>query len=108
MLEVLKLSHYTLIGHIPSGNQFNTFNNDLYTENLGLCGLPLSRTCNNHEAKQPPPILQQDENLEHENGFNWQAVSIGYACGTIFGIFMGYLMFEIEKPKWLVRMVKLV
>ncbi|XP_050279537.1 receptor-like protein 9DC3 isoform X4 [Quercus robur] len=107
-LEVLKLSHNQLTGHIPSGNQFNTFNNDSYTENLGLCGFPLSRTCDNHEAKQPPPpTLQQDENLEHENGFGWQAVSIGYACGTIFGTFVGYLMFKIGKPKCLVRMVKL-
>ncbi|KAM3684374.1 hypothetical protein ACJW31_11G038900 [Castanea mollissima] len=107
-LEVLNLSHNQLTGHIPSGNQFYTFNNDSYTNNSGLCGFPLSRTCDNHEAKQPPPpALQQDENLEHENGFGWQAVSIGYACGTIFGIFMGYLMFKIGKPKCLVRMVKL-
>ena len=107
-LEVLKLSHNQLKGRIPSGNQFNTFTNDSYTENLGLCGFPLSRTCDNHKAKQPPPpTLQQDENLEHENGFCWQAVSIGYACGTIFGMFMGYLMFKIGKPKCLVRMVKL-
>ncbi|KAK4594452.1 hypothetical protein RGQ29_018224 [Quercus rubra] len=107
-LAVLNLSHNQLTGHIPSGNQFNTFNNDSYIENLGLCGFPLSKTCDNHEAKQPPPpTLQQDENLEHENGFRWQAVSIGYACGTIFGMFMGYLMFKIGKPKCLVRMVKL-
>ncbi|XP_050279518.1 receptor-like protein 19 isoform X1 [Quercus robur] len=107
-LEVLKLSHNQLTGHIPSGTQFNTFNNDSYTENLGLCGFPLSRTCDNHEAKQPPPsTLQQDENLEHENGFGWQAVAIGYACGTIFGMLMGYLMFKNGKPKCLVRMVKL-
>ncbi|KAK4594449.1 hypothetical protein RGQ29_018221 [Quercus rubra] len=107
-LAVLKLSHNQLTGHIPSGTQFNTFNNDSYTENLGLCGFPLSRTCENHKAKQPPPsTLQQDENLEHENGFGWQAVSIGYACGTIFGMLMGYLIFKIGKPKCLVRMVKL-
>ncbi|XP_050279539.1 receptor-like protein 33 [Quercus robur] len=107
-LEVLKLSHNQLTGPIPSGNQFNTFNNDSYTENLGLCGFPLSKTCDNHKAKQqPPPTLQQDKNLEHENGFRWQAVSIGYACGAIFGMFMGYLMFKIGKPKCLVRMVKL-
>nr|XP_023880672.1 receptor-like protein 9DC3 [Quercus suber] len=107
-LEVLKLSHNQLTGHIPSGTQFNTFNNDSYTENLGLCGFPLSRTCDNDKAKQPPPsTLQQDENLEHENGFGWQAVSTGYACGTIFGMLMGYLMFKIGKPKCLVRMVKL-
>ena len=107
-LEVLKLSHNQLIGHIPTGKQFNTFNNDSYIENLGLCGFPLSRTCNNHESKQPPPsTLQEEDNLEPENGFGWQAVLIGYGCGVIFGTLMGYLMFKIGKPKWIVRMVKL-
>ena len=107
-LEVLKLSHNQLIGHIPTGKQFNTFNNDSYIENLGLCGFPLSRTCNNHESKQPPPsTLQEEDNLKPENGFGWQAVSIGYGCGVIFGTLMGYIMFKIGKPKWIVRVVKL-
>ena len=107
-LEVLKLSHNQLIGHIPSGKQFNTFDKDSYAKNLGLCGFPLSRMCNNPEAKKPPPLtLQQEDNLEIENGFGWQAVSMGYGCGVIFGMLMGYLMFKIGKPKWIVRMVKL-
>jgi hypothetical protein len=107
-LEVLNLSQNQLTGHIPTGKQFNTFENDSYTENLGLCGNPLLRTCNNHEAKQPPlSTLQQEDNLEPNNGFGWKVVSIGYGCGTIFGMFMRYIMFKIEKPKWLVRMVKL-
>jgi Leucine-rich repeat (LRR) protein len=107
-LEVLNLSQNQLTGHIPTGKQFNTFEDDSYTGNLGLCGYPLSRTCNNHEAKQPPlSTLQQEDNLEPNNGFGWKAVSIGYGCGAIFGMFMGYIMFKIGKPKWLVRMVKL-
>ncbi|KAK9999560.1 hypothetical protein SO802_019163 [Lithocarpus litseifolius] len=107
-LEVLKLSHNQLTGQIPSGKQFNTFDNDSYTDNVGLCGFPLTRTCNNHETKQPPPsTLQQEDKLESKNGFGWQAVSIGYGCGVIFGTLMGYVMFKIGKPKWIVRMVKL-
>ncbi|KAK4607861.1 hypothetical protein RGQ29_001610 [Quercus rubra] len=107
-LEVLNLSHNQLTGPIPLGKQFNTFNNDSYTNNLGLCGFPLTRTCNNHETNQPPPsILQQEDNLESRNGFGWQAVLIGYGCGVIFGSLMGYVMFKIGKPKWIVRMVKL-
>ncbi|XP_050247092.1 receptor-like protein 7 isoform X5 [Quercus robur] len=104
-LEVLNLSYNQLTGCIPLGKQFNTFNNDSYIKNLGLCGFPLSRTCNN-ETKQPPPsTLLKEDNLELENGFGWQAVSIGYGCGVIFGTLMGYLMFKIGKPKWIVRMV---
>ncbi|KAK4607821.1 hypothetical protein RGQ29_001581 [Quercus rubra] len=107
-LEVLELSHNQLTGQIPSGKQFNTFDNDSYIDNLGLCGFPLTRTCNNHETKQPPPsTLQQEDNLESKNGFGWQAVLIGYGCGVIFGTLMGYVMFKIGKPKWIVRMVKL-
>ena len=107
-LEVLKLSHNQLTGLIPSGKQFNTFDNDSYTENLGLCGFPLSKMCNNHEAKNPPLLTsQQEDKLELENGFSWQAVSMGYGCGVLLGMLMGYLMFKIGKPKWIVRMVKL-
>ena len=77
-LAVLNLSHNQLTGHIPSGKQFATFDNDSYTENLDLCGFPLSRTCNSLEVKKPPPLtLQQEDNIEIENGFGWQAVSIG-------------------------------
>ena len=104
-LEVLNLSHNQLTGPIPLGKQFNTFTNDSYTENLGLCGFPLSRRCNSHMAKKPPPLtLQQKDNLD---GFSWQAISMGYGCGVIFGMLMGYLMFKIGKPKWIVRMVNL-
>ncbi|XP_075638188.1 receptor-like protein 7 [Castanea sativa] len=107
-LAVLNLSHNQLTGPIPLGKQFNTFTNDSYTENLGLCGFPLSRKCNSHAAKKPPPFtLQQEDNSEPENGFGWQAVSMGYGCGVIFGMLMGYLMFKIGKPKCIVRMVML-
>ena len=115
-LAVLNLSHNQLTGSIPSGNQFNTFNNDSYIGNLGLCGFPLSRTCK-HEAMQPPgpppSTLQHKDNLQLKhilglkNGFGWKAVSIGYGCGGIFGMFMGYLLLKIGRPKWLVRMIEL-
>ena len=86
-LEVLKLSHNQLTVHIPSGKQFNTFDNDSYTENLGLCGFPLSRMCHNHEPRKPPPLtLQQKDNLEPENGFGWQVVSMGYGWSDIWNL----------------------
>ena len=44
--------------------------------------------------------------LESENGFGWQAMLMGYGCGVIFGMLMGYLMFKIGKPQWIVRTVK--
>ena len=59
------------------------------------------------DMQQPPSTLQQEDNLEPENGFGWQVVSIGQRCGSIFGTFMGDLMFKIKKPILIVRMVKL-
>ncbi|RHN58043.1 putative leucine-rich repeat domain, L domain-containing protein [Medicago truncatula] len=44
-LEVLDLSNNHLVGEIPQGPQFNTFTNDSYEGNLGLCGFPLSKNC---------------------------------------------------------------
>ncbi|XVF79295.1 hypothetical protein PTKIN_Ptkin14bG0209900 [Pterospermum kingtungense] len=52
-LEVFNLSYNNLVGQIPMGKQFNTFSNDSYIGNLGLCGVPLSKKCN----QQPPPPL---------------------------------------------------
>ena len=42
-LEVLNLSQNHLTGFIPQGSQFQTFGNDSYYENSGLCGFPYPR-----------------------------------------------------------------
>ncbi|KAF3434344.1 hypothetical protein FNV43_RR25447 [Rhamnella rubrinervis] len=52
-LSKLNLSQNHLVGAIPHSNQFNTFDNNSYIGNLGLCGFPLTKTCGNDEA-QPP------------------------------------------------------
>ena len=52
-LEVLNLSENRLVGPIPLGNQFDTFANVSYFGNLGLCGFPLTRLCDNVEGQQP-------------------------------------------------------
>ncbi|XP_017979776.1 PREDICTED: receptor-like protein 12 [Theobroma cacao] len=44
-LEVLNLSQNDLVGPILHGKQFDTFESDSYSGNLGLCGLPLSKQC---------------------------------------------------------------
>nr|TKS04029.1 receptor-like protein 12 [Populus alba] len=52
-LTVLNLSHNQLEGPIPSGKHFNTFNASSFEGNLGLCGFPMPKECNNDEA---PPL----------------------------------------------------
>ncbi|WMV09433.1 hypothetical protein MTR67_002818 [Solanum verrucosum] len=44
-MSVLNLSHKHLVGCIPKGKQFDTFENNSYKENDGLCGFPLSKEC---------------------------------------------------------------
>ncbi|CAL5336834.1 unnamed protein product [Camellia sinensis] len=105
-LEVLNLSDNQLAGPIPQGRQFYTFENDSYSGNLALCGLPLSKKCKELLPLPPPPTLQQDENSDKSSGFNWQVVVLGYGCGFLFGMIMGYLMFVTRRPEWLMTIVE--
>ncbi|GKC87638.1 hypothetical protein Tco_1148287, partial [Tanacetum coccineum] len=62
--------------------------------NSGLCGLPLTKMCNEHTHKQ------ELESHEEESGFTWEVVMLGYGCGTLLGLVMGYLMLLTRKVKW--------
>ncbi|XVF38208.1 hypothetical protein REPUB_Repub20aG0080500 [Reevesia pubescens] len=75
-LSFLNLSENQLHGQIPQGKQFNTFEKDSYEGNKGLCGFPVSK------------------------------VVIGYGCGVMFGLAMGYVVFQTGKPKWFVTLVE--
>ncbi|KAM3684173.1 hypothetical protein ACB098_11G024500 [Castanea mollissima] len=106
MLAFLNLSENYLFGHIPQGKQFNTFMNDSYYGNLGLCGFPMTKACGNDEGQQPSPSSTiQEDDFEFENGFHWKVVLLGYGCGFMFGLGLGYLVFSSGKPKWLVNIV---
>ncbi|XVF18326.1 hypothetical protein REPUB_Repub11eG0012000 [Reevesia pubescens] len=107
-LEVLNLSYNKLVGRIPEGRQFNTFSNDCYIGNLGLCGFPLSKKCNQNETQQPPPSpsFAREQNVSGSKiRFGWKVVLLGYGCGVIFGLVTGYLVFSTGKPQWLVKLV---
>jgi len=102
-LEVLNLSYNHLVGEIPRGKQFDSFSSDSYKGNLGLCGDPLSKKCNQYHDQHHPhsqSLLWREERF----GFGWKAVAIGYGCGTVFGVGIGSFMFFMEKPKSLVRL----
>ncbi|WRX28576.1 Leucine-rich repeat - like 10, partial [Theobroma cacao] len=102
-LEVLNLSQNDLVGPIPNGKQFDTFENDSYSGNLGLCGFPLSKQCGNDEEPKPPvAMLNEDEGSEI--AFIWKVVMMGYGCGVVLGLSMGYIVFTTGRPWWFVRM----
>ncbi|XP_027941372.1 receptor-like protein 54 [Vigna unguiculata] len=101
-LEVVNLSYNHLVGEIPRGKQFDSFSNDSYKGNLGLCGDPLTMKCGQKRDEDPP--LSQSLWREEKFGFGWKAVAIGYGCGTVFGVGIGSFMFFMGQPKSLVRM----
>ncbi|KAI7737353.1 hypothetical protein M8C21_028816, partial [Ambrosia artemisiifolia] len=96
-LEFLNLSQNHLVGRIPQGRQFNTFDGYSFGGNPKLCGLPLPNKCSEHLQK---PQLEGDGDGEEENGFTWKVVVMGYGCGALLGIVLGYLMLSIGRPKW--------
>ncbi|GLT57589.1 hypothetical protein SLA2020_305520 [Shorea laevis] len=98
-LAVLNLSNNHLVGRIPLGNQFNTFGNDSYKGNPGLCGIQLSKSCDGNGTR--PSSFQEKDELWR---FGWRVVVLGYGCGVVFGLLMGYHVFRTGKPKWFVSL----
>ncbi|XP_022717767.1 receptor-like protein 12 [Durio zibethinus] len=104
-LEVLNLSQNNLIGPIPHGKQFDTFDNDSYSGNLALCGLPLSKKCGNGDGPKPPtPVFVEDEGSAIP--FIWELAMMGYGCGLVLGLSMGYIVFTTGRPWWFVRTIE--
>jgi leucine-rich repeat protein SHOC2 len=93
-LEALDLSQNHLVGRIPDGTQFRTFEAASFDGNPGLCGFPLPKHCESLSAAQ----LEVDE--DEDSGFTWKVVMLGYGCGTLLGLVMGYMMLSTRRPKW--------
>ncbi|KAK2648793.1 hypothetical protein Ddye_016282 [Dipteronia dyeriana] len=96
-LEVFNVSYNHLTGLVPQGKQFDTFENSSYHGNLGLCGKPLSKHCENSELSK-----KEDEDLESTFVFDWKIVLIGFASGLIVGVVLGQEFYR-RKHEWLVK-----
>ncbi|GKV14911.1 hypothetical protein SLEP1_g25713 [Rubroshorea leprosula] len=101
-LSVLNLSHDELVGHILEGKQFNTFSNDSYVGNSGLCGFPLTKKC----EEPRPPSSQFDGENDFIAVFEWKFALAGYGCGLVLGLSLGYIAFTTRKPWWVVKKVE--
>ncbi|GMN19679.1 hypothetical protein TIFTF001_039870 [Ficus carica] len=101
-LEVLNLTHNQLMGPIPRGYQFDTFANDSYEGNMGLCGHPLSNKCENSEE----PTSHSKVEPESDDSFGWKSILWGYGCGLVTGLIAGLVAGHIiisKKLNWFVE-----
>ncbi|KAF7848081.1 hypothetical protein BT93_L2312 [Corymbia citriodora subsp. variegata] len=101
-LGYLNLSKNQLAGRIPQDKQLSTFSSNSFSENLGLCGAPLSKQCS-------PGLSSSTFNCKgHENWFKQNTVWIGYSSGFIIGISIAYIAIETGRPKWLAQGVRML
>ncbi|MBA0841011.1 hypothetical protein Goarm_003539 [Gossypium armourianum] len=98
-LAVLNLSYNQLDGRIPESNQFGTFSNDSYIGNPRLCGVPLTRKCNEVGSKMLPP--KENEDLWIDGLSVWKVVLMGYGCGLVIGFSIGYTVLNEFGNKWI-------
>ncbi|XVE84703.1 hypothetical protein DITRI_Ditri17bG0034500 [Diplodiscus trichospermus] len=96
-LEALNLSYNQLGGSIPQSNQFNTFSNDSYKGNPGLCGPPLSWKCNEIGVLVPPP---KEDDLWVDGISCWKIALMGYGSGLVIGFCIGYTVLNELGNKW--------
>ncbi|XP_022721743.1 receptor-like protein 12 [Durio zibethinus] len=100
-LAVLNVSYNQLEGSIPESYQFNTFSSDSYKGNPRLCGPPLTRKCNEVGLGMPPS--KEDGDSWVEGISDWKIVLIGYGCGLVIGLSVGYTVLNEMGNKWMDR-----
>jgi Leucine-rich repeat (LRR) protein len=84
-LSSLNLSNNQLSGPIPTGGQLNTLNDpSIYSNNSGLCGLPLNITCLNRSSESAA-------NMDEDRGIYYSTLG-GFALG--FWLWFGALIFS--------------
>ncbi|XP_075657232.1 receptor-like protein 7 isoform X1 [Castanea sativa] len=102
-LGSFNVSNNQLTGLIPHGYQFDTFENSSFAGNLGLCGKPLSKKCENHEqAPLPSSGIKEVQDSWFHMEFDWKIILPGYVSGLIIGVVVGNVVTE-KMQCWFVR-----
>ncbi|GLT74573.1 hypothetical protein SLA2020_463610 [Shorea laevis] len=101
-LEVFRVSNNNLTGPIPKGQQFDTFESSSFDGNAGLCGMTLSKKCDDLESKALPPSSTSEEDSGFLVEFGWKIVLLGYGCGFVVGVVIGITIFT-RNPEWFMK-----
>ncbi|KAL5546851.1 hypothetical protein UlMin_006538 [Ulmus minor] len=101
------VSHNNLSGPIPQGSQVDTWGNDSFKDNPGLCGNPLSKKCENSEALPPLPSTVDDEDdlwsLIIED--SWKFVLAGIISGLVVGVALEDILIT-KRQGWFVKIFR--
>ncbi|KAF8041875.1 hypothetical protein BT93_A0466 [Corymbia citriodora subsp. variegata] len=88
-LSFLNVSYNNLTGPVPRGRQFDTFSNDSFEGNLGLCREFIYRRCRDSRDTSRQPSTHQEEDLGSPIELNWKIVLLGYGSGLVIGAVIG-------------------
>ncbi|KAF8034779.1 hypothetical protein BT93_C0944 [Corymbia citriodora subsp. variegata] len=88
-LSFLNVSYNNLTGSMPRGKQFDTFSDDSFEGNLGLCGEFISRKCQDSRNPSGQPSAHQEEDLGSPIELDWKIVLMGYGSGLVVGVVIG-------------------
>ncbi|KAL3714603.1 hypothetical protein ACJRO7_006505 [Eucalyptus globulus] len=93
-LSSLNVSYNNLIGFVPRGAQFDTFTNNSFEGNSGLCGEFIPKKCRHlgYALGQPPTQYEEDLGLPIE--LDWKIVLMGYGSGLVIGVVIGNAFFS--------------
>ncbi|XP_010553235.1 PREDICTED: receptor-like protein 12 [Tarenaya hassleriana] len=97
-LSYLNLSNNQLVGEIPKGPQFQTFSEESFEGNKGLCGIPLKKRC---RATDKSALSHQPRHSNsEEDDSEWIFVSAAFGFGFGFWIFIGSLVLWRRWRTW--------
>ncbi|KAF8034778.1 hypothetical protein BT93_C0943 [Corymbia citriodora subsp. variegata] len=87
-LSFLNMSYNNLKGSVPRGKQFDTFSDNSFEGNSGLCGEFISRKCQDSRNPSGQPSAHQ-EDFGSPIELNWKIVLMGYGSGLVVGVAIG-------------------